>query len=563
EVFTDFIEIYNTPVVNFSSDIQSGCYPLCIQLTDETISDANIIEWNWDFGNGEGSTGQNPNYCYDTPGVYSPILSVENEFGCFSNITLDNYITVLDEFPVASFNPSTLSDCNPPSVLTFQNESTGQGQLTSTWDFDNGFSSTTIDASDVQHTFDNVNNYNVCLNIVDETGCSADTCIPIEIFAAPLPEFTVSSNLNCAQTGIDFISTTSPTPTSLSWDFDGDGIADASDQDSINFAYPIEGIYNPTLTAIYSPGCEATTDGSEEIEILEELIPAFSADTTFGCTVPLDIEFTNASTGNGTLTYSWLINGAEVSTAPDFTYTFTALGSYDVELVVFNDSGCEAHLLMESYVNLNSTTIDFNLPTVVCTEELVELTSFDVNSYDAVELLEWDFDNDGSIDAIGDQPGFTYLDPGEYTVSVDVTTENGCYSTVESDVSILVQPNAEAEILSGPTMSCAGEPVEFCVETVEGLNYNWNFGDNTGWSLIEYPETCVLHDYQDTGYFDITLSVFNLACGTQLVLEDYLYITGPVAMFSAEEDCALGTVVTFTDNSIEAEVLVRDFGDGS
>ncbi|MEO0403570.1 MAG: PKD domain-containing protein, partial [Bacteroidota bacterium] len=41
------------------------------------------------------------------------------------------------------------------------------------------------------------------------------------------------------------------------------------------------------------------------------------------------------------------------------------------------------------------------------------------------------------------------------------------------------------------------------------------------------------------------------------------YISGPVAMFSAEEDCALGTQVTFTDNSIEAEELIWDFGDGS
>ncbi|MGB1031878.1 MAG: PKD domain-containing protein, partial [Flavobacteriales bacterium] len=289
----------------------------------------------------------------------------------------------------------------------------------------------------------------------------------------------------------------------------------------------------------------------------------FVADTTFGCTVPLEVNFTNTSSGSGILSFSWLIDGVEVSNSEDYTHTFTNLGSYDVALVVSNDSGCEATYDMADFVNINSATIDFNLPTVVCTEELVELTTFDVESYDPVVLLEWDFDEDDVPDGIGDSPNFTYDTPGEYVVSVVVTTENGCVSEVESSATILVQPNAEAVIDSGETMSCAGEPVEFCVQTVEGLNYNWNFGDNTGWNLIEFPVNCIQHDYQDTGYFDITLSVYNLACGTQLLLEDYLYISGPVALFEAEEDCGDPTLVAFQSNSIEATELTWDFGDGS
>lgn len=557
-----FIEIYSVPEANFTTDINSGCFPLCINFTDQSNSTANIVEWSWDFGNGVTSSEQNPEYCYNEPGSFTPILSIENEFGCFSDISIPNLVDVFDEFPVAAFTPSTLADCNPPADITFENNSTGTGAITSNWSFDDGFEVTTVDATPVQHTFNAVDLYDVCLHVQDETGCEADSCITVEVFPAPLPQFTFESNVVCAEEQMLFISTTSPNPNSISWDIDGDGVSDG-DSDTLVYAFAMEGQFNPTLTATYSPGCEATTAPDQLIDVLPALVPAFEADTTFGCAVPLTVNFTNNTTGPGILGYSWRVNGVEVSTDENYSHLFNNVGNYDVELVVTNDAGCERSIMFEDYVVINQATIDFNLPTVVCTEELVELTNFDIDSYDPVVTLEWDFDEDDLPDDIGENPNFIYNDPGEYVVSVAVTTQNGCYSEVESTETILVQPNAEAAISSGQTISCAGEPVEFCVDAVEGLNYNWNFGDNTGWSLIEYPINCIQHDYQDTGYFDITLSVYNLACGTQLVLEDYLYISGPVALFDAEEDCSSGTLVSFQSNSIEATGLIWDFGDGS
>ncbi|MDG1765207.1 MAG: PKD domain-containing protein [Flavobacteriales bacterium] len=560
---TNFITVYGLPEVNFEVDVQEGCYPLCIEFTDLTTTQgSNIVEWSWDFGNGTTSALQNPSYCYQDNGVYSPIMSVEDEFGCYNDISIPGLITVLDAFPEVGFLPSTFADCNPPAIIEFENSSSGNGGLTSSWDFDDGFTTTTVDASDITHTFTAVGLYEVCLHVEEPNGCAADSCVLIDVSPAPTPSFDLSESLVCAGTEITFTDTSTPTPSSVSWDIDGDGFTDSTSP-SFNSITDTEGVFNPTLTVVYSPGCSASSDGTQSLEVLQELVANFSADNTFACESPIEVNFTNLSSGPGILSYEWIINGVSQSTTSDYTHTFNAPGSYDVTLQVTNDSGCVSELAFADFVNINSLDINFNLPAIVCTEEVVELSNVNVNSFDPILELEWDFNEDGITDVTGNTPSYIYSLPGEYFVSVVVTTVSGCLAEVESMATILVQPDAQAEILSGPIIGCPGEPVEFCVETVEGLNYNWNFGDNTGWNLIGFPETCVQHDYQDTGYFDISLSLYNQGCGNLLVLEDYLYISGPVALFQAIEDCSDITNISFVDNSISADEIIWDFGDGS
>ena len=560
---SNFITVYDLPEVNFEVDVQEGCYPLCIEFTDLTTTQgSNIVEWSWDFGNGATSALQNPSYCYQENGVYSPIMSVEDEFGCYNDISIPGLVTVLDAFPEVGFSPSTFADCNPPAIIEFENSSVGNGPLTSSWDFDNGFTTSTIDASDITHTFTAVGLYEVCLHVEEANGCAADSCVIIDVFPAPTPSFELSESLVCAGSEITFTDTSTPTPSSLSWDIDGDGISDNTSP-TFSVLADTEGVFNPTLTVVYSPGCTASSDGTQSLEVLQELVANFSADNNFACEGPLEVNFTNLSSGPGILSYEWFINGVSQSTSTDYTHIFSAAGSYDVMLQVTNDSGCVSELAFNDFININSPTINFNLPAIVCTEEVVELSNVNVNSFDPVLELQWDFNEDGITDFTGNTPSYIYSLPGEYFVSVVVTTVSGCVAEVESMATILVQPDAQAEILSGPIIGCPGEPVEFCVETVEGLNYNWNFGDNTGWNLIGFPEMCIQHDYQDTGYFDISLSVYNQGCGNLLVLEDYLYISGPVAQFEAIEDCSDVTNISFVDNSINADELIWDFGDGS
>ena len=555
----DFIIVHTPPVAGLTVDDPEGCAPHCVQFSDATQAlDGEIIEWSWDFGNGTTSTEQNPSYCYQNAGNYSPVFSVEDEFGCFSSISVPQLVFVSDEYPEAAFTPSSFSDCNAPVGIDFTNNSIGN-DLSCAWDFDDGFTQSTVSVTDVSHTFNDVGIYDVCLSVEDNIGCVTQACEQIEIVSAPTPSFNVSDNIVCAGATITFEDTSTPVPTSWSWDFDGDGIEDATGPNAI-YEYPAAGNYNAVLTAQYSDQCVGQADMN--VEVLQAINMDFTADDASSCATPFIVNFTNNSTGQNITDVEWLIDGVSAGFGDDLQYTFNDFGNYEVGLVV-TTSSCTDSLLIPNYVIAQPPVINFQTPDVICTGEPVILTNVEIESVDDVLDILWDFDEDGVIDASGEAPNYAYTEPGEYVVEIFMTTVSGCTSTIQADQSILVQPNVVSQFTADNPISCAGEPITFCTSMEESTIYAWNFGDNTGWQNTGFPDSCIVHDYADTGYFDVTLSVYNLACNALLNLEDYIYIPPPIAEFDFAQDCADLLSVTFEDLSIEADSLIWDFGDGS
>ncbi|AKB18679.1 PKD domain-containing protein [Methanosarcina sp. WWM596] len=66
------------PVASFSTNVTRGYSPLSVQFTD--LSE-HATEWNWDFGDGATSTGQNSVHTYSAAGNYTASLTVNNANG--------------------------------------------------------------------------------------------------------------------------------------------------------------------------------------------------------------------------------------------------------------------------------------------------------------------------------------------------------------------------------------------------------------------------------------------------------------------------------------------------
>ncbi|MDD1690617.1 MAG: PKD domain-containing protein [Methanoregula sp.] len=79
------------PLARFTVNSTSGPAPLGIQFTDQSGNDP--AYWRWDFGDGTGSTEQNPTHIF-TAGTYTVTLTVSNEAGS-STMVAKNYITGL------------------------------------------------------------------------------------------------------------------------------------------------------------------------------------------------------------------------------------------------------------------------------------------------------------------------------------------------------------------------------------------------------------------------------------------------------------------------------------
>jgi PKD repeat protein len=92
ETRTDYISVTPPPPApNFSASPTTGTAPLTVSFTDE--STGTVDSWDWDFGDGFGSTQQNPTHKSTTPGVYTVSLMVTGA-SVTDTETKPDYITV-------------------------------------------------------------------------------------------------------------------------------------------------------------------------------------------------------------------------------------------------------------------------------------------------------------------------------------------------------------------------------------------------------------------------------------------------------------------------------------
>ena len=84
------------PVAAFSADQPLTCSG-CVQFTDQ--SQNTPTSWLWTFGDGTGSTQQNPSKCYASPGTYTVTLTATNANGTTTS-TRTNYIVFNSQLPL-------------------------------------------------------------------------------------------------------------------------------------------------------------------------------------------------------------------------------------------------------------------------------------------------------------------------------------------------------------------------------------------------------------------------------------------------------------------------------
>jgi len=99
-----------TPVARFMGTPLEGAAPLTVQFTDQSTGSLN--SWVWDFGDGAGSTEQNPTHTYTENGTYRVSLNVSGPYGSDADVK-DGYVTVFTADVVYVAPDGTCSDHNP------------------------------------------------------------------------------------------------------------------------------------------------------------------------------------------------------------------------------------------------------------------------------------------------------------------------------------------------------------------------------------------------------------------------------------------------------------------
>jgi gliding motility-associated-like protein len=168
EILEPEIQISNLGAID-----NTVCLGEYVEFTDLSFSELSIINWEWNFGNSQSSTLQNPEYLYSNPGDYDITLSITNIEGCIVDTTLEDYITIYP-LPVAHFASSIPDGANCDLEIEFTNSSVGHVDLQ--WDFgDDNISY----LSNPIHSYSESGDYLVQLRVITEFLCEDTTYLDV------------------------------------------------------------------------------------------------------------------------------------------------------------------------------------------------------------------------------------------------------------------------------------------------------------------------------------------------------------------------------------------------
>ena len=541
ETKSSIITINPKPVTNFSSNIQSTCN--VGDVFSFTANAPGSNSWSWNFGDFTTSTLQNPSHTYAVSGTYSVSLIATNSFGCADTITKINYINI-----GASLVPSfTLNDSGGCAPFTVNFDCTVPNALTWNWNFGNGNTSTIKTPS---NTYTASGNYNITLSVTTQSGCNGTVTIPALVVVDPLPvpSFTVTQDTGCSPFTPQ-INNTSTGAATYSWSTTP--LLQTSTQTNPTFTYTNAGPYHLTLTA-YSPnGCPKSTTVNNSI-LVQDPVATFSGTPLTGCP-GMTTNFTHSGSPTNIVTWLWSFGDGTFSGLQNPSHTYSAVGNYNVYLIVTNAFGCKDTVYKGNYVKIYPNPIPYTTDTMkVC--QTIAQTFTDPTSGSNSWL--WNF-GDGTTSTIRN-PSHIYNTPGTYTVTLFTTMAGGCSQSFSPFHIVQVIPYVPKPVVINYISRCKPYTIGFSNAALTVTNYLWNFGDGTT-STLAAP----VHVYATAGTYTVRLTL-TVGSGCQDIITNTIIVGNTNPMKVDSMNICIGVASQFTLLNPTAFVSQKwDFGDAT
>lgn len=476
---------------HFTSDITEGCAPVVVNFNNTSTGVSPTTAWNWDFGNGNRSSLQNPAVAFVKEGAYTVTLTVTEGV---NTSTFQSTITVHGK-PAFSFSTGTSAVCLPDAA-SFQASATGSDVITS-WHWDFGDGNTVVTASPaVSHNYSMPLTASVSVTATSNKGCSNSIFQENLITASesPVVLFTSDQSVSCADIGSFQFTNQSSGDGNLSyiWNF-GDGNTSAAISPQHTFNQP--GTYAVQLAATNQQGCTRTYQLEPPITV-GNLVTDFSIPTVRCAGKDLELKNTSFPVPESS---QWFINGIDVTSYAladgTLNYRFPSVGTFMVKLINKYD-GCTREVEKQISINDNPVLDGF----IVNIEESCtapwNATFIDTSA--AAVAWGWNFNyhyNYGFFDYTTQTANHAY-GGGPYTIRLQITDVNGC--TAQKTKQIELQPIRPRVVFSGNTgfVKCEKFETTFTLESpIPVISYEWDFRDGT--TSTEAQPTHVFHARYD------------------------------------------------------------------
>lgn len=467
--FQTDVTVFPKPDAGYT--VAPGCLGDPTLFTDQSSVNApgSINQYEWDFGDTNTSSDQNPSNFYATENTYNVELIVTTSNGCTDTAT-----SIVDVHPSPEISVSGPDECTGDDVVFANTSSISSGSIDiHAWDFGDTQTSATAVPT---HIYSNPNAYTVTYTATSNQGCVSDTSFEINAFPNPIAEitatdvcfgeptlFTDNSTVSLPGSIVDIICVLG----------DGNTLANVP----VSHDYISSGVFDVELTVITQHGCE------DQTQVNASVFDMPTADYSFSNICEDDsVQFNDLSSiPNGTInTWQWDFgNGQTSNNSQPEQQEYPADGFYDVSLIVSSGFGCSDTL--EDQIEVYPVPIaDFTYDSVCFPLEIQFTDLSDPNgAYDITSWL-WTFsDNQTSDDQ---NPSMDFFVPGTFSAELLISNGPGCKST-HTDGDAVVHPKPVAEFPEG-LATCLEDTIFFVDESTlipitddQIISWNWDLDD--------------------------------------------------------------------------------------
>ena len=501
----------NAPISAFSTQAND----LFVVFLDNTQNSPET--WDWDFGDGNNSTLQNPSHTYATPGTYTACLTTTSICGS-DQICQEVVVTCSPPMADYEFTQDELT-------FNFQDASE-MGGTSWFWNFGNVGSST---QQNPVFTFSEPGTYEVCLTISNICG-SNSICEFIDVICtAPQAGFELDQN----DLTIDFTDISTGVVDDWLWNF-GDGTTSTEANPQHTFDMP--GTYAVCLQVSSICGntqsCQlVTVDCAAPISAFEYI------------SNQLNFAFIDQS-ANNPISWFWTFGDGQSSIEQNPTYSYSNVGIYEVCMTAASPCGMETSCQM-----VVATCVDPDADFEVTTDGLtVNFTDITTNNPDA---WSWTFGNGSSSNL--QNPSITFDAPGNYLVCLE--SSNAC---------------GEDQHCQQIEVSCAAPQSAFSFTANElqlslmdlstGGAETWIWTDPATGIVLSIDQNPIIN-FPAPGEYEICLIVGNICGNTTSCQTVSVSCNAPESSFSFVSN---GLVVDFNDlSSNTPDSWLWEFGDGT
>ncbi len=485
----------NTIQAFFTADVESGCAPLDVTVTDLSQETTGI---QYDFGNGLVAFDPVATTTYEEAGTF--VISQFATNGC----SLDTAYFEIEVLPQPEFTLAAdqTSYCEGEEVsLVVESESI----VGVDWEFGQG---DTDEGTDVTVVYEDSGIFDVVALVTSvANGCTAQDMLPVLIHPTPELDIIPSFASGCTPLLVNF-ENNSLDGDYWDWQF-GDNGSSGAEEPAHTYVNPTQDpiTFSVDVFASNAEGCESSEIISIAVLPAPEVQIGGIADQY--CGVPATVYPQNEA--EFALDYQWFLDGTLESTVFEPVVEINEGGIFELMLVAFNEYNCSTTAVESVVVHYNPIPALNLSPMEGCPP--LDVYIQDVSVGGSSSELTISLDNEIVYQGPPVTNYYLFESSGIYTLGMNVVAGTGCEVNESALETIEVFSEPFAYFEANPYDSDDSSPdlpsslnTRWIFQNLSNDNDEnyWQFGDGTASSEIN-----PIHNYYDPGSFGVSLTVTN------------------------------------------------------